>query len=284
MNKSANWLLWSALGVLILSPDSLLIRLTNISDFSLIFYRSYLQAVPLFLFCLFFYKRNTFNAFLVIGIPGIVYAILFAITHITFVYSIQHTAVSNTLVIIAGAPIFSAILSIIFLDEKPSLVTWLIIFIAILSMFIIGWGSYTTSGFFGDVMAIICAIAMGSGGVLVRYFKNIDLVPACVVGCILAGLYTLPFEIDFNLTFAQIIYLSLMCFILLPIPFIIMTIAPKHIPAYQVSLVFLLESVLGTAWVWIVINETPSNNTIIGGLILLSSIFIYMILETRKKV
>ena len=282
MNKSAQWLLWSALGVFILSPDSLLIRLTNISDFSLIFYRSYLQAIPLFLFCLFFYKRNTFSAFLIIGIPGIVYALLFAITHIAFVYSIQHTAVSNTLVIIAGAPIFSAIFSIIFLDEKPSLFTWLIIFIAISSMLIIGWGSYTTSGIFGDVMAIICAIAMGSGGVLVRYFKNIDLVPACVVGCIIAGLYTLPFEIDFNLTFAQIIYLSLMCFILLPIPFIIMTIAPKYTPAYQVSLVFLLESVLGTAWVWIIINEAPSLNTILGGIMLLSSVLIYMISETRQ--
>ena len=61
-----------------------------------------------------------------------------------------------------------------------------------------------------------------------------------------------------------------------------MTIAPKYTPAYQVSLVFLLESVLGSAWVWIVINEVPSLNTIIGGAILLSSVLIYMILETKK--
>ena len=282
MSKSSQWLLLTGLGVLIISPDSLLIRLVNISDFSLIFYRSYLQAVPLFLFCLFIYRRNTLSAFLAIGIPGIVYALLFATTHIAFVYSIQHTAVSNTLVIIAGAPIFSAIFSIIFLNEKPSFFTWLIIFIALASMFIIGWGSYTTSGIFGDFMAIICAIAMGSGVVLARYFKKIDLVPACFVGCIIAGLYSLPFEIDFNLSFNQIIYLSLMCFILLPIPFIIMTIAPKYTPAYQVSLVFLLESVFGTAWVWIIINEAPSLNTILGGTMLLSSVLIYMILETRK--
>ena len=149
-------------------------------------------------------------------------------------------------------------------------------------MFIIGWGSYSTTGIFGDIMALIVAIAMGSGGVLVRYFKNIDLVPACFVGCILAGLYTLPFQIEFDLTSIQILYLSLMCFVILPIPFIIMTIAPKYTPAYQVSLVFLLESVLGSAWVWIVINEVPSLNTIIGGVILLSSVLIYMILETKK--
>ena len=117
---------------------------------------------------------------------------------------------------------------------------------------------------------------------LSAFISYIDLVPACFVGCLLAGLYSLPFEIEFNLTYAQIIYLSLMCFIMLPIPFIVMTIAPKYTPAYQVYLIFLLESVLGTAWVWIVINEVPSLNTIIGGLSLLFSVLIYMILETKK--
>ena len=282
MKKSSQWLTLSLAGVLLLSPDSLLIRLLNLSDFSLIFYRSYLPAVTLFIFILWFYKKNTIQAFLLIGVPGVIYATLYAITHVCFVYSIQYTSVSNTLVIVASAPIFSAILSIIFLKEQPSLYTWLIIFIALVSMFIIGWGSYSTTGIFGDIMALIVAIAMGSGGVLVRYFKNIDLVPACFVGCILAGLYTLPFQIEFDLTSIQILYLSLMCFVILPIPFIIMTIAPKYTPAYQVSLVFLLESVLGSAWVWIVINEVPSLNTIIGGAILLSSVLIYMILETKK--
>tara|TARA_Y100000746_G_scaffold42622_1_gene32079 strand:+ start:76 stop:924 length:849 start_codon:yes stop_codon:yes gene_type:complete len=282
MKKSSQWLTLSLAGVLLLSPDSLLIRLLNLSDFSLIFYRSYLPAVTLFIFILWFYKKNTIQAFLLIGVPGVIYATLYAITHVCFVYSIQYTSVSNTLVIVASAPIFSAILSIIFLKEQPSLFTWLIIFIALVSMFIIGWGSYSTTGVFGDIMALIVAIAMGSGGVLVRYFKNIDLVPACFVGCILAGLYTLPFQIEFDLTSIQILYLSLMCFVILPIPFIIMTIAPKYTPAYQVSLVFLLESVLGSAWVWIVINEVPSLNTIIGGAILLSSVLIYMILETKK--
>ena len=282
MKKSSQWLILSLAGVLLLSPDSLLIRLLNLSDFSLIFYRSYLPAVTLFIFILWFYKKNTIKAFLLIGVPGVFYASLYAITHVCFVYSIQYTSVSNTLVIVASAPIFSAILSIIFLKEQPSLFTWVIIFIALVSMFIIGWGSYSTTGIFGDIMALIVAIAMGSGGVLVRYFKNIDLVPACFVGCILAGLYTLPFQIEFDLTSIQILYLSMMCFVILPIPFIIMTIAPKYTPAYQVSLVFLLESVLGSAWVWIVINEVPSLNTIIGGAILLSSVLIYMILETKK--
>ena len=282
MSKSAKGLLWTFFGVIIISPDSLLIRLLNLTDYSLIFYRSFLPAITLLLFIFWSYKKDTINVFFLIGIPGIIYALFYAITHICFVYAIQYTSVANTLVIVAGAPIFAALFSILFLKEKPTLFTWIIIAVALASMFIIGWGSYTSKGIFGDVMALIVAIVMGSSGVLVRYFKNKDLVPACLLGCLLAGLYSLPFEIEFNLSSTQIIYLSLMCFIMLPVPFIILTIAPRYTPAYQVYLIFLLESVFGTAWVWAVIKEVPSFNTIIGGLTLLSSVLIYTIIETRK--
>ncbi len=282
MSKSAKGLLWTFFGVIIISPDSLLIRLLNLTDYSLIFYRSFLPAITLLLFIFWFYKKKTLNAFFLIGIPGIIYAFFYAITHICFVYAIQYTSVANTLVIVAGAPIFAALLSILFLKEKPTLFTWIIITVALTSMFTIGWGSYTSKGIFGDVMALIVAIIMGSSGVLVRYFKNKDFVPACLLGCLLAGLYSLPFEIEFNLSSTQILYLSLMCFIMLPIPFIILTIAPRYTPAYQVYLIFLLESVFGTAWVWAVIKEVPSINTIVGGLTLLSSVLIYTIIETRK--
>ena len=282
MSKSAKGLLWTFFGVIIISPDSLLIRLLNLTDYSLIFYRSFLPAITLLLFIFWSYKKDTLNVFFLIGIPGIIYALFYAITHICFVYAIQYTSVANTLVIVAGAPIFAALFSILFLKEKPSLFTWIIIAVALTSMFIIGWGSYTSKGIFGDVMALIVAVVMGSSGVLVRYFKNKDLVPACLLGCLLAGLYSLPFEIEFNLSSTQILYLSLMCFIMLPVPFIILTIAPRYTPAYQVYLIFLLESVFGTAWVWAVIKEVPSFNTIIGGLTLLSSVLIYTIIETRK--
>ena len=282
MSKSTKGLLWTFFGVIIISPDSLLIRLLNLTDYSLIFYRSFLPAITLLLFIFWSYKKDTLNVFFLIGIPGIIYALFYAITHICFVYAIQYTSVANTLVIVAGAPIFAALFSILFLKEKPTLFTWIIIAVALTSMFIIGWGSYTSKGIFGDVMALIVAVVMGSSGVLVRYFKNKDLVPACLLGCLLAGLYSLPFEIEFDLSSTQILYLSLMCFIMLPVPFIILTIAPRYTPAYQVYLIFLLESVFGTAWVWAIIKEVPSFNTIIGGLTLLSSVLIYTIIETRK--
>ena len=276
-------LILSLIGVLILSPDSLLIRLVNLDDFSLIFYRSAIPVITIFLFLLYIYKSKLVNSFILIGKIGILYAILYAITHVCFVYSIQNTSVANTLVLIAAAPIFAAIFSVFILKEIPDYFTWIIIFIALIGMIIIGWGSYTTSGIFGDLMALIVALGMGFSMVLVRFYKNVDLVPACLIGCLIAALYALPFNINFSLNYNQIILILIMCLIILPIPFMILTIAPKYAPAHEVALIFLMESVLGTAWVWLVIKEVPPFNTIIGGIILLIAVSVFIIKTTRDS-
>ena len=276
-------LLLSFIGVLILSPDSLLIRLANLDDFSLIFYRSALPIVTILIFLIYTYQKSFLKSFYLIGIPGIIYAILYAITHVCFVYSIQNTAVANTLVLIASAPIFAALFSVFILKEIPSLFTWIVILIAMFAMIIIGVGSFTTTGLYGDLMALIVAIGMGFSMVLVRLFKNRDLVPACLLGCLISALYALPFGINFDLNNSQFILILIMCLILLPIPFMIMTISPKFAPAHEVALIFLLESVLGTTWVWFVIKEVPPLNTIIGGILLLGSVTIFIYQTTKKS-
>ena len=276
-------LLLSLIGVIIISPDSLLIRLANIDDLSLIFYRSALPIITILIFLIYNYQKSFIKSFFLIGLPGVIYAVLYAITHICFVYSIQNTAVANTLVLIASAPIFAALFSVFILKEIPSFFTWIVIFIALLAMIIIGIGSFTSTGLYGDIMALIVAAGMGFSMVLVRLFKNKDLVPACLLGCLIAALYTLPFGVNFNIDQNQIFYLLLMCLLILPIPFMILTIAPKYTPAHEVALIFLMESVLGTAWVWFVINEVPPANTIIGGVLLLGSVSIF-IYQTTKKI
>lgn len=283
ISSRSKGLLWSLFGVLILSPDSLLIRLSNLSEFTLIFYRGALPPLTIIIFLIIYYKKNFLKSFFAMGLAGVFYALLYSIIHIAFVYSIQQTSVANTLVLIASAPIFAAILSLIFLKENPKMLTWLIIFFAFISMIIIGWGSYTTTGLIGDILALVTGLGMAASAVIVRYYKNIDLVPACVIGCILTALYALPLTNDFTLNSFQMINLFFMCLIILPIPFIILTIAPRFAPAHEVALVFLLESVLGSLWVWLVINEQPPMNTLIGGIMLLSSVFLFIFITAKEE-
>ena len=63
-----------------------------------------------------------------------------------------------------------------------------------------------------------------------------------------------------------------MCVMCVAIPFVLVTIAPRFITAAEVNLFFLLEVILGPIWVWLVIKEQPSMETIVGGIIIISTI------------
>ncbi len=63
------------------------------------------------------------------------------------------------------------------------------------------------------------------------------------------------------------------------IPFVLVTIAPRFITAAEVNLFFLLETILGPIWVWMVIKEQPSNETIYGGVVIILTIAIQQVCE-----
>ena len=72
-----------------------------------------------------------------------------------------------------------------------------------------------------------------------------------------------------------------MCILCVAIPFVLVTIAPRFIPAEEVNLFFLMETILGPIWVWLVIKEQPSLETIIGGLVIILTIAINSYLKLR---
>ena len=72
MSKRIKGLYISLIGVFILSPDSLLIRLLNLNDLSLIFYRGILPAIATSLILLIYYKKNIIKAFILIGFVGMI--------------------------------------------------------------------------------------------------------------------------------------------------------------------------------------------------------------------
>jgi len=104
----------SFIGVLIISPDSLFIRLISLPSWELLFYRGLIPFLFLFVFLFLYYKKNFLNSLLITGLPGLFYAILIALGNTTFVISIQNTNVANTLVMIALTPFATAILSSLF--------------------------------------------------------------------------------------------------------------------------------------------------------------------------
>ena len=119
--------------VMLITPDSIFIRLSNIETWGMLFYRGAIPFLFVLIGLIFFYKKNLFKALIAIGYPGIFYVLSFSVCNITFIISIQNTNVANTLVMIATAPMLSAILGGIFLKEIPDRKTWIAIIITFLS-------------------------------------------------------------------------------------------------------------------------------------------------------
>ena len=259
-------------GVLVLSPDSLMIRLAGLDDFTLLFYRGLFPVLTISLLLIFYYRADFVPALLRIGWAGIFNGVLFAGVNITFISAIQRTSVANTLLFLSSAPVFAAILSLLVLRENQRPSTWLIIVLSLLSIFVIGWGSYGSDGLLGDLFALGCAILTAGSAILVRYKKHIDLVPSVVIGSFFTACYALSQSPELAISSTQLVYVGIIGFILVPFAFIVLTIAPRYANSAEVQLVYLLESILGPLWVWLVIRETPSLNTIVGGSVLLASV------------
>ena len=278
--------------VMFITPDSLFIRLANVSSWNLIFYRGFIPFSTVFIGLLFFYNTNLIKQTISNSWHGVAYALIFTITNITFVISIENTNVANTLIMIALAPMLSAVLSFIFLKETPDKKTWIAISITTLSVIYIFYDAMDAGEMLGNAMGLVTAFGLAVGAVIIRSAKKIDLVPSAMFGKLLVAVIAFYYADDlmlrnfsnnfFNLK-NDMLLVPIMCILCVAIPFVLVTIAPRYITAAEVNLFFLLETILGPLWVWMVIKEEPSIETIIGGFVIILTIAIHSFLSLKKS-
>ena len=269
--------------VMFITPDSLFIRLSNLDTWGLVFYRGIIPFFTVFFGMLLIYKLNFFKILFNSGVHGIIYIATFSITNITFVVSIQNTNVANTLVMIATAPMLSAILGAIFLKEPPDRKTLFSIIITFFAIIYIFFDSLKVGNLYGDVLGFITAFGLALGAITIRSAKTKNLVPAAVVGKLFVASFALFFIESFVLIDRDLFIIPLMCILCVAIPFVLVTIAPRFITAAEVNLFFLLETIIGPIWVWVIINEQPSIETLQGGAIIVITLAIHSFLKLRKN-
>ena len=269
--------------VIFITPDSLFIRLSSIDTWVLVFYRGVIPFFTVLIGMLIIYKLNFFKMLFTSGYHGIIYIITFSITNITFVVSIQNTNVANTLVMIAMAPMMSAILGAIFLKEMPDKKTWLAIAITFMAAIYIFYDSLQLGSIYGDILGFVTALGLAVGAVTIRSAKEKNLVPAAVVGKLFVAIFAMFFIESYVLIERDLFIVPLMCVMCVAIPFVMVTIAPRFIPAEEVNLFFLLETIIGPFWVWMVIKEQPSIETIYGGVVIILTIAIHSFLKLKKS-
>ena len=268
--------------IMFITPDSLFIRLAHIESWSLIFYRGLIPFLAVFIGLVFIYKTKLLKELMNNSWHGVAYASVFTITNIAFVISIENTNVANTLIMIALAPMLSAIISFIFLNENPDKKTWIAIIITTLAVIYIFFDAWDAGDFLGNFLGLVAAMGLAVGANIIRSAKKISLVPSAMLGKLMVALIALLFVDQIKIEGNDLIIVPLMCIMCVAIPFVLVTLAPRYITAAEVNLFFLLETILGPIWVWLVIKEQPSLETIVGGVVIILTIATHSILSLKK--
>jgi len=282
-NDHARGLTLAVVGILILSPDSLLIRLIEADQWALLFWRGLMTFVALTLYLLFTHGRETLKRFQAFGLLGLVIACLFALNTTLFVVSIRHTAVANTLVLLSIAPLFAAVLSSFFLAEHAPPRTWIATLVSILSIVYIMGEGLGSASLVGDSAAIGLALTMAVVLTLLRARRSSDVVPIVAFSGLLLAVAVAPFSEPLSLGGSDWLYMCILGLLVIPVSFALTLSAPKYLPAPEVGLIFLLETVLGPFLVWLVIGEEPPAATLIGGVVLVSTLTLHAVVSLKQS-
>ena len=280
MNSHLKGLLIAFFGILILSPDAVFVRLADSNSWTVLFWRGLFFAAGIVVILLLTYRSKAVNELINIGKGGMLIGLLTALGGISFVLAIHYTSIAKALVIISISPIVVAIVSLIMLKEKPALYTWLSMILVFIGIYIVMSGDTSGVNLLGNFFALISVIVGGFSFTLLRKYKNVNMVPAMAVNGIVVALVGFLFADSLVLSSQSMLYI-LASGIVLAVSFSLITIAPQYIPAPEVAMFFPLGTVLGTLMAWIVVNEQPSSNALIGGSIVIITLFCHAWYSTK---
>ncbi len=284
VNTHLHGLLITVSAVLILSPDALLVKLMHTDAWTMLFWRSLFSGGILFCGLAFVYRTRIWSIFAQTGRLGLMSSMVAAVGSLLFVGALYRTTAANTLVIFAATPLFAAFFGRIFIHEKISRHTLVAIIAVFGGISLIFAGDLTDTHLTGNMMALGASSLWGINLVVLRQARQLNMIPAVAMGGLLAIPLSLLLGADPTIIDQHdLILLSLQGGLVLPASFALITVGSRYLPAAEVSLILLLETLLGPLWVWLVVGESPGTMTLGAGLIILLSLILHFLAGLRRQ-
>lgn len=211
-----------------------------------------------------------------LGKPGLVSGLMWGVMFCCFMIALTMTTVANTLIVMSVSPLLTAFLAWIFLRQEIAPRTWLAILVAVAGMVWMFAGSLAQVGsreLAGMTIALGVPLAASVNVIALKKAGHaIDLVPAVLLGGVFSALLMLPLAWPLQASAHDLGILATLGFFQLGFPCMLMVIAARSLSAPELSLLALIEVLLGPIWAWLGAGETPLQQTLVGGAIVLGAL------------
>lgn len=284
MNNLGSGLMLALAGALLLTPDTLLMRLSGLDGGAMLAWRACLAGlVFLSIGLIARFKEEKGNRARVSSF-GFWSLVICQIGNASFfAFGIALAPVAVVLLAVATVPVIAALLGYFLLGELADRRVWATIVLVFsgLLMSVAGDIERGMNIDFGTLLGACCglavAISLAFNFVIIRKNKTVPFELAIGLGALIAGctaFYLWPAA--WQVRGASLIYISVTGLIILPVSFFLLSKASRLTSAANVSMIMLLETVLGPLWVWLGIKETPNSLTLLGGVLVVGALGFFL--------
>ncbi len=275
-------LLITTIGGLLFTFDLPLLRLADADKWTLIFVRGVFLFLSISAVWYLVRRASQERQPYIAGAAGLAVALTNTLANITYIGAIVETSAANVVFITALIPVMTAVLSRAFINEQVHSFTWFATLLSFFGVGIIVWDSIGHGKLLGDMLAIISTLCTAAAFTIIRGSGR-NVATSLAVGSLSSALIALLF---FGITPSAvldagsfgvpgIVFVALNGLVAIPLASTLIANGPRFLPSADVSMFFLLETVLTPVWVWLLFGETPTPPVLVGGAIVIVTLIVH---------
>jgi drug/metabolite transporter (DMT)-like permease len=223
------------------------------------------------------------------GAAGLAVIATNTVANIAYIGALKETNAANVVFILALVPVLTAVFSRIFINEQIHNYTWVATVIALVGVGIIVQDSLSLGSIWGDFLALVCAACTAAAFTIIRASGK-NIATSLAVGSLLSALIAISF-FDVNLQnltklaafgMPSWFWVALNGLLVIPLSSALIANGPRFLPSADVSMFFLLETILTPIWIWMLFAEVPSNTVLVGGAIVIVTLVTHSLWRLRS--
>jgi drug/metabolite transporter (DMT)-like permease len=275
-------LLITALGGLLFTFDLPLLRLADNEKWALVFARGSMLFISITVVWLVMKLRSTEPMPYIAGAAGVAVIATNTLANIAYIGALKEANAANVVFILALIPVLTAVFSRIFINEVVHTFTWVATVLALIGVGIIVQDSLSFGGIWGDFLAFVCASCTAAAFTIIRASGK-NVATSLAVGSLASAFIAyFIFHADVSLLaktasfgMPSWFWVALNGLVVIPLSSSLIANGPRFLPSADVSMFFLLETILTPIWIWMLFKEVPSNAVLAGGSIVIVTLVVH---------